>query len=128
MEEKMARQNWRAQLAIGGALALGVVCASLPAFAQGAYQYPIGRSANDGGMVVGAVNTNPPQQYYNYAAPQPADYHYPIGRSANDGGMAPGSVNTNPQPQNYSYSPSRPGEYHYPIGRSLNDGGMVAAQ
>ena len=124
----MARKNMRAKLALGGALTLGVALAALPAFAQSAYQYPIGRNANDGGMVAGAVNTNPSRQYYNYAASQPTDYHYPIGRAANDGGMAPGSVNTNPQPQNYSYSPARPGEYHYPVGRNPNDGGLVAAQ
>lgn len=125
----MARQYTRAKLAIGGALALGVAFAALPAFAQSAYQYPVGRPANDGGMVAGAVNTNPqPQQYYNYAASQPGEYHYPIGRPLNDGGTAAGSVNTNPQPQNYNYASSRPADYHYPIGRPVNDGGMVVAQ
>jgi len=124
----MARQNIRARLAISGALALGAAFAALPGFAQSAYHYPVGRSANDGGLVAGAVNTNPARQYYNYAAAQPAEYHYPVGRAANDGGMFPGAVNANPQPQSYSYSASRPSDSHYPVGRSPNDGGMVAAQ
>jgi hypothetical protein len=125
----MARQNMRAKLAIGGALALGVAFAALPASAQSPYQYPVGRPANDGGMAAGAVSTSPqPQQYYNSAASQPSDFHYATGRPANDGGMVSGAVNTNPQQQHYAYAPSRPGEYHYSIGRPLNDGGMVAAQ
>jgi hypothetical protein len=128
MEEEMARQNTHAKLAIGVALTLGVAFAALPAFAQSAYQYPIGRNADDGGLVPGAVNTNPSRQYYNYAASQPEEYHYPIGRAANDGGMFPGAVNTNPEPQNYRYSAWQPSDYHYLIGRALNDGGMAVAQ
>ena len=123
----MAGQIRGVKFAIGGALALGVALASMPAFAQSANQYPVGRPMNNGGMVSGAVSSNPqPQQYYNYAASQPKDY--PIGRPLNDGGMASGAANTNPQPQNYSYSPSQPSDYRYPLGRPMNDGGMVAAQ
>jgi hypothetical protein len=85
VEEKMARQHRRTHL-IGGAIVLGVAFASVTAFAQ-SYQYPIGRNANDGGLVPGAVNTNPPT--YNYAAPQQSAYHYPIGRNVNDGGLVP---------------------------------------
>ena len=81
----MARQHKHTHL-IGGALALGVVFVSGAAFAQSStYQYPIGRPVDDGGLVSGAVNTNP--QTFNYAAPQQSEYHYPIGRPVDDGGL-----------------------------------------
>jgi hypothetical protein len=74
------------------------------------YRYPVGRAANDGGMVTAQTNTNVGTQrtgaadrerttrgpgyasnmnggtLYNSAAPQ-SGYHYPVGRAANDGGM-----------------------------------------
>jgi hypothetical protein len=72
---------------ICGALALGVVFASGAAFAQSAYNYPIGRPVNDGGLVPGAVSTG--SQAYAQTAPQAGAYKYPVGRNVDDGGLVP---------------------------------------
>jgi hypothetical protein len=87
------------------ALGLGTALATVSAFAQ---NYPVGRSANDGGMVTahsqsptggqrtGSVSNeqaqrqSPSGDIYAFAGqgqpPAPAS-HYPVGRSANDGGF-----------------------------------------
>ena len=83
------------------ALALGTALAAAPALAQ---NYPVGRSANDGGQVNAqpqtggqrtgsASNTqagNAGGDIYAFGGqgqPPGVGYHYPVGRAANDGGF-----------------------------------------
>jgi hypothetical protein len=91
------------------ALGLGTALATVSAFAQ---NYPIGRAANDGGMVT--AQTQSPT-----------------------GGQRTGSVSNDqaqrPSPGGDIYAFSGQGQppapaSHYPVGRSANDGGIVTAQ
>jgi hypothetical protein len=92
----MQVKNRAMGIAIGGALAFGVVLAASAASAQ-EYQYPLGRAADDGGMSgmsSGAPAATPRQRRNSRmqqtdrtapsVAPQSSAPHY--GRNANDGG------------------------------------------
>ncbi len=71
------------------ALALGTALASGTAFAQTTSHYPVGRAANDGGLVVVHSGGWQSQErpLYNVAPQQQPSFHHTTGRAANDGGI-----------------------------------------
>lgn len=152
-----------------GLAALSAALISTTAFAQD-FKYPVGRAANDGGMVQAqgqqapdsgqrtgsASNTQATRQggdlyaFGGQGAPPAAQYHYPVGRAANDGGMVTAQAQTttgtqrtgaadrerttrgyasNMQSGRSLYNSAAPqSTYRYPVGRAANDGGMVSPQ
>jgi hypothetical protein len=81
------------------------------------YHYPVGRAANDGGMVTAQTSTNLGTQRTG-AADRERTTRGP-GYASNTGSMTGGTLYNSAAPQ---------GGYHYPVGRAANDGGMVSPQ
>ena len=91
------------------ALGLGTALATVSAFAQ---NYPIGRSANDGGMVTAQPLSPTGGQRTGSISNDQAQRQSPSGDIYAFGGQG---------------QPPAPAS-HYPVGRAANDGGMVTAQ
>jgi hypothetical protein len=91
------------------AVAVGVMLASVPAFAQ----YRIGRAPNDGGDA--SVMTPPPSKPIYNMVPAPVRY----GRNYNDGATVEVSPAQSAAARKVTWT-----KYPPHVGRALNDGGF----
>ncbi len=120
------------------ALGLGTALAATPGFAQQQqFHYPVGRAANDGGLVTaqtekGAERTGTNSNRQAFRSGREV---YAFGGQGQSPRAAPGPYNwangRGDRGELYGYAggASPPAaQFHYPIGRAANDGGLVTAQ